>query len=95
LAPANDLLGLVIAEGIEKVLAFHEATGLGAWSAGSASRFPKLADVVPAYIECIALIVDDDLDGRRYAGELESSLRDRGFKADQVRLIYPNRWRAA
>ncbi len=30
LAPTSDLLALVIAEGIEKVIVFHEATGLGA-----------------------------------------------------------------
>ena len=37
LAPANDLLGLVISEGIEDALSLHEASGCGAWAAGSAS----------------------------------------------------------
>jgi hypothetical protein len=37
LAPANDFLGLVITEGIEDALSLHQATGLGAWTAGAAS----------------------------------------------------------
>jgi hypothetical protein len=43
LAPPNDLLGLVITEGIEDGLSAHMATGLGSWVAGSASaclQFP-------------------------------------------------------
>jgi hypothetical protein len=31
-APLNDLLGLVITEGIEDAISVHEATGLGAWA---------------------------------------------------------------
>ena len=38
LAPANDLLALAIAEGIEDALALHHALGIGAWAAGGASR---------------------------------------------------------
>jgi hypothetical protein len=38
LAPINDLGGLVITEGIEDALSVYEATGLGAWAAGCASR---------------------------------------------------------
>jgi hypothetical protein len=51
LAPPNDLLGLVLAEGIEKALSVYEATGCGTWVAGSASRMPALADIIPDYIE--------------------------------------------
>jgi hypothetical protein len=43
LAPPNDLLGLAISEGVEDGLSAHEATGLGAWAAGSAPRMPALA----------------------------------------------------
>src|SRR5262249_19675677 len=40
-APPNDLMGLAITEGIEDALSAHQATGLGAWAAGSASFMPK------------------------------------------------------
>jgi transposase-like protein len=80
LAPVNDLLGLAIAEGIENALSAHEATGLGAWAAGSASRLSALADAVPKHIEAVTLLVDDDKDGRRYAGELRDRLIVRGIK---------------
>jgi hypothetical protein len=70
LAPPNDLLGLTIGEGIEKTLAVYEATGLATWAAGSAARFPALADAIPAYIDCVTLIIDDDTDGGRHAEHL-------------------------
>jgi hypothetical protein len=82
-ASPNDLLGLAIAEGIEDALSAHEATGLGAWAAGSASRLPALADAVPGYIEAVTLLVDDDNDGRRHAGALRERLIVRG---KEVRL---------
>src|SRR5262249_12562849 len=37
-APANDLLGLVIVEGIEDGLSMFQAAGCGVWVAGSATR---------------------------------------------------------
>jgi len=70
LAPANDLLALAITEGIEDALSVHEATGLGAWAAGSASRLPALAAALPIYVECVTVVADDDEDGRRHADEL-------------------------
>jgi hypothetical protein len=87
LAPANDLLGLAIAEGIEDALSLYEATGLGAWAAGCASRLPALADSVPSYIESVVLLVDDDPDGKRHAGELAWRLKDRGV---EVNVILPS-----
>jgi hypothetical protein len=48
LAPLNDALGFAIAEGIEDALSMHEATGLGAWAAGAASRLPALAGAIPS-----------------------------------------------
>jgi hypothetical protein len=75
LAPPNDLLGLAVAEGIEDALSAHIATGLGAWAAGSASRLPALADVIPAYIESVTILSDADPDGRRHAAELARRLR--------------------
>src|SRR5262249_3832367 len=80
LAPLNDLLALAISEGIEDELSVHEATGLGAWAAGSASRLSALADAVPSYIEAVTLLVDDDEVGRRHAGELRKRLIVRRIK---------------
>ena len=63
LAPPNDLLGLAITEGIEDALSAHIATGLGAWAAGAASFLPALAAAIPAYVECITILADNDPDG--------------------------------
>jgi len=57
LAPVNDLLGLAICEGIEDALSTYEATGLGAWAAGAASRLPGLAEVIPEYVESLSILV--------------------------------------
>jgi len=86
LAPANDLLGLAIAEGIEDALSVHAATGLGAWAAGAASRLPTLASAIPSYVGSITILLDDDDDGCRHAGELAGRLKDCAF---HVRLILP------
>jgi hypothetical protein len=92
LAPFTDGLGLVIAEGIEDALSAHDATGLGAWAAGSAPLLPYLADVVPSWIETVTLVVDDDKAGRRKCDELASKIEARGIEA---RLFFPARSRAA
>jgi hypothetical protein len=84
LAPANDLLGIAVTEGIEDALSVHLATGLGAWAAGSASRLPALVDAIPSYIESVTIVVDDDKFGRRYAGELAVQLLRRGLQVRQV-----------
>lgn len=86
LAAPGDLGGLAIAEGIEDVLSVHEATGLGAWSAGAASFMPALAAAVPVWIECVTILVDDDSAGRTNADALAEQLESRGFS---VRLIVP------
>jgi CHC2 zinc finger/Toprim domain len=83
LAPANDLLGLVIAEGIEDALNAHEASGLGAWAAGGATRMPALANLVPSYVECVTILVDDNEAGRLNSHKLAGRLRDRHI---EVRL---------
>jgi hypothetical protein len=93
LAPVNDLLGLGIAEGIENALSVHQATGLGAWAAGAASRLPALAAAVAAYVEAVTIMVDDDIDGRRHACALADSLRCRGFDVHTV--MVPQAGRAA
>ncbi len=95
LAPPNDLFGLAIAEGIEDALSVHEATGLGAWAAGAASRLPALASAIPDYIETVTIIMDDDVNGRRYAGELAARLCDRNIEARLVLLRPPTERSAA
>jgi hypothetical protein len=79
LAPPNDLLGMAITEGIEDALSIHAATGLGAWTAGCASRLPALASAVPSYIDCVTVYAHDD-DGRRHSLALADALRARDFE---------------
>ncbi len=80
-APANDLGGLAICEGIEDALSLHQATGLGAWAAGSANRLARLADLVPSSVETVTVAVDDDAAGRRGCWELARRLEERGIEA--------------
>jgi putative DNA primase/helicase len=80
LATHNDLLGLVITEGIEDALTVHQATGLGAWAAGAANRMPKLAAVVPDYVEVVTIYAHADDGGQRYARELAEALNARGIE---------------
>ena len=80
IAPPNDLLGMVITEGIEDALSAHQATGLGAWAAGSAGRMPALAEHIPSYIDCITVCADDDAAGQRGAHALADALTGRGFE---------------
>jgi hypothetical protein len=70
LAPPNDLLALVIAEGVEDALTAHIASGCGAWAAGGASRLPHLADSVPDWIESITILVDNNDAGHRGSEEV-------------------------
>lgn len=90
LAPVNDQLGLLIAEGIEDALSGHEATGLGAWAAGSAGHLPKLASAVPDYVESITILADPEEAGQRGAHGLATALRERGME-----VIIANLWKAA
>ena len=80
LAPPNDLLGLAITEGIEDALSVHEATGLGAWAAGSASFLPSLADAVPDYIECVTIYAHPDKAGQNGARGLAETLARRNIE---------------
>ena len=88
LAPANDLLGLAISEGIEDALSIHKATGLGAWAAGSACRLPALAHAVPEWIDFVTIFADDDDDetGRRNASDLAARLTERRIN---TRIVLP------
>jgi hypothetical protein len=88
LAPPNDGLGLAIAEGIEDALSVHEATGLGAWAAGTAGRLPDMAECVPPYIKSVTVMVDADPTGEKNAEELGRRLDERGI---EVRTVRPGR----
>ena len=79
LAPLNDGLGLVIAEGIEDALSLHIETGLGAWASGGASRMPGLAAHVPAYTDFVTIAADANDAGRRGAEGLRDGLKARGI----------------
>ena len=87
LAPPNDGLGLAVTEGIEDALSVHEATGLGSWAAGSASRMPALAAAVPSYIDCVTIVADPDDAGRINGQKLADALATHGC---EVRLITPS-----
>jgi len=92
LAPINYGLSLAIAEGIEDALSAHEATGLGAWAAGTAGRLPAMADAVPDYVESVTVMVDDDENGRKNANDLARQLTERGI---EVLMVRPGSWRSA
>jgi hypothetical protein len=80
IAPPNDLLGMVITEGIEDALSVHQATGLGAWAAGSAGRMPALADKIPDYIDTVTICAHPDQAGQAGAGGLAAALMARGVE---------------
>jgi hypothetical protein len=84
LSPVNDIGGLAITEGIEEALAVRDAWGLGAWAAGCASRLPELAKHVPAYIECVTVLIDPEPAGERFGNELVARLEQRGFEVFAV-----------
>jgi hypothetical protein len=80
ISPPTDGAGLIITEGIEDALSAHAATGLYSWAAGSASRMPAMATIVPAWLEAVTILGDDDLDGRRYASTLAEAIKKRGIE---------------
>lgn len=80
LAPPNDLLALTIAEGIEDALSDHQISGAGAWTTASAGRMPGLATLVPSYIECVTILVDDNDAGRSCSHALASALHARDIE---------------
>jgi len=93
LANPNDLNGLAITEGIEDALSVHEATGLGAWAAGSASFLPALAAVIPSYIDFVTIVSDPDQDGQRFARQLKPGLAERGI--EHFMMVWGGRGRNA
>ena len=86
IAPMNDLLGLAVTEGLEDALSVHQATGLGAWAAGSAGRMPALARTVPDYADCITIFADTDQAGESNSAQLAERLKLRGIHAEVLPL---------
>jgi hypothetical protein len=58
----------------------HQTTSLGAWVAGSAGRMPKLADVIPRYIECVTIYAHADKAGQHGAEQLAQALDQRSIE---------------
>jgi putative DNA primase/helicase len=86
-APGSDSTNnLLIAEGIENAMTGAQATGFTAWASASASRLVPLADVVPAWIECVTIVADDDDAGRKKSNELAHRMSRYGF---EVRIVPP------
>ena len=83
-APPNDLLGLALVEGIEDALSLHQATGLGAWAAGAASRFPALAETVPAVLDLVHVGADPDPAGEAGARGALAALHARHIAARRL-----------
>jgi hypothetical protein len=77
LAPPNDLLGLAVVEGVEDGLSVYQATGLGAWAAGSAGRLAALASAIPEWIDSVTIIAHADPAGVRGANALFAALQIR------------------
>jgi hypothetical protein len=86
LAPINDGMGLAIAEGIEDALSLHEATDLGAWAAGSASRLPALAERIPSYVESVSIAADGDDVGLENANRLGQIV----LRSRECRILVPS-----
>jgi hypothetical protein len=86
LSPINDLLGLVVAEGVESALSIADATGCGVWAAGAAGRMPALAVAVPTWIDCVTIAAEADDAGRKGAAALAERLRARGVYTE-IRVL--------
>jgi putative DNA primase/helicase len=84
IAPPNDLLGMAVTEGIEDGLTVCQTTGLGVWCAGSATMMPKLAKLIPGYIEAVTIFAHADQAGRAGAHDLARALHRRN--SIEVRL---------
>jgi hypothetical protein len=65
ISPPNDLLGMVVTEGIEDGLSAYQSTGLGVWAAGSGGFMPALAPLIPDYIETVTIYAHDNETGRK------------------------------
>ncbi len=94
IAPPNDNLGLIVAEGLETGLSLWEALGLGVWVAAGAGRMPALADAVPEWIDSVTIAAEPGDAGMRGAAELARRLLARGIHVE-VRFLCELEARAA
>jgi hypothetical protein len=86
--PADgDCLTLGIAEGLEKALKIHEATGFEMWVSTGAKKLPALADAIPSCFETVIIFGDDDDDGRTSAYALASAI----YKRHEIKIAFPAR----
>jgi hypothetical protein len=81
-AAMNDLLGLIIAEGIEEALSAAALWRTGAWASGGTTNLPGLARAVPAWIDTVTILVDPGEQAQKYTDELASKLAARGVHAE-------------
>ncbi len=69
-------------------MSITEATGVGAWAAGGASRLAALASAVPPYADVISVLEDDDPAGRKGVSDLEAALLARGlWRREQIEQV--------
>jgi hypothetical protein len=80
ISPPNDLLSMVVTEGIEDALSVYQGTDLGVWAAGSAGFMPALAPLIPDYIETVTVYAHDDDAGRSNAIVLCRAIQARGIE---------------
>jgi Toprim domain len=96
LAPPNDGLALVIAEGIEDALSWHQRYGAEAWAAGTAVRLGKLARHIPDYTDFVSVLCDDDPAGISACSKLFDDLEARDIETQIVNVAQEAaRWKAA
>lgn len=75
LAPANDLLAIDVAEGIENGLSILQRRQCGMWVAGAAGLLPALAPAFPPWVEVVNIFADPDQVGIRSAVELARAIK--------------------
>jgi hypothetical protein len=72
-------LAIDIVEGIETGLSVVAWRGAGVWVAGSAGNMPKVAAVLPAYVECVHILAERD-GGFHFAQEAARIVKERGIE---------------
>jgi len=88
-SPITDGLSLVITEGVEDALSIYQATGLGAWAAGSAQFIPTLAAHIPDYVTTVIVEQHPDENAQRAVAQLRTLLTERPVRKGErpIRLM--------
>jgi hypothetical protein len=79
LAPMNDGLALGVTEGLEDGLSIWQSLGIGVWVAGSSSRLPALAEIVPACTDTAIVFAHNERDGQRHASRSATTMPTTAF----------------